>query len=317
MYANAYSEKDMPAKSKSQQRLMAMALLYKTGKIKNVNATIKKVGDSMSVKQLKKFAKTEHSKLKETKEKTSEKSTELNESRIRQMVSRRIKKLFTESTKQEDDRPVYTDEQKRRFTESIKKFNKFGESIYRDDNVLEAYKQIKELVEFAVNNLAEDAAEWFDDVTATRHAKRLKESFKVFEKSIQEVSKLQRRAEAAFDDIGETLSKYYKIESSKPVNESAQVRLKEEDIKSFLTKFVSILDKKLGARPLTLDAVTLTKEVSHLISSLLAKDIPNTDRRMKSSNEAAALYVQYRKNKKLTRDELVNQLAQHPVFGKL
>jgi len=93
--------------------------------------------------------------------------------------------------------------------------------------------------------------------------------------------------------------------------------LKEEDIKSFLTKFVSILDKKLGARPLTLDAVTLTKEVSHLISSLLAKDIPNTDRRMKSSNEAAALYVQYRKNKKLTRDELVNQLAQHPVFGKL
>ncbi len=61
----------MPAKSKSQQRLMGQAYAYKTGEIKAKDLNpkyadeIKKVAKSMTAKQLKDFAKTKHKKLPE------------------------------------------------------------------------------------------------------------------------------------------------------------------------------------------------------------------------------------------------------------
>ncbi len=63
----------MPAKSKSQQKLMAMALAYKRGKLKNANDEVKELAKNMSEKDLENFAKTSTKNLPESKMKNTEK----------------------------------------------------------------------------------------------------------------------------------------------------------------------------------------------------------------------------------------------------
>lgn len=53
------------AVSKSQQRLMGMALAYKKGKLRNAPLEAIKIAKSMSLKDLEDFASTKHDKLKE------------------------------------------------------------------------------------------------------------------------------------------------------------------------------------------------------------------------------------------------------------
>lgn len=53
------------AKSRSQQRLMGMALAYKRGEMKDAPANVKKMADSMSEKDLEDYAKTKHDKIPE------------------------------------------------------------------------------------------------------------------------------------------------------------------------------------------------------------------------------------------------------------
>lgn len=47
----------MPAKSKSQQRLMNWAKGVKSGSVKNAPATVRKVAESMSMSELEKYSK--------------------------------------------------------------------------------------------------------------------------------------------------------------------------------------------------------------------------------------------------------------------
>jgi hypothetical protein len=48
----------MPAKSENQQQLMAMALMYKRGKMKNASPAVKALAKNMSEKELEKYATT-------------------------------------------------------------------------------------------------------------------------------------------------------------------------------------------------------------------------------------------------------------------
>jgi CO dehydrogenase/acetyl-CoA synthase beta subunit len=68
----------MPSSSKKQQRLMGMAYAYKKDKLdiskmpEDLIAKIKKLADSMSLKDLKDFAETKHDDLPEVKPKADE-----------------------------------------------------------------------------------------------------------------------------------------------------------------------------------------------------------------------------------------------------
>jgi hypothetical protein len=57
----------------------------------------------------------------------------------------------------------------------------------------------------------DESGDWFDKVTLSRHSKKMNESLKIFEKTAEEMSKLQQRMEAVYEEIGETLGKYYDI----------------------------------------------------------------------------------------------------------
>lgn len=137
--------------------------------------------------------------------------TIMNTKLIKRLIAETVRDVLNEKADDQKQTPKFTSEQQHDFLESIKQFNEHSSNIYRRDNISDSYKQIKSIVEFASHHLVEESGEWFDNVTAGRHSRRLTESFKVFEKTITEIMKLQQRLESAYEDIGETLNKYYEI----------------------------------------------------------------------------------------------------------
>ena len=103
-----------------------------------------------------------------------------------------------------------TSEQKKTFLEAVKNYSQLGESVYGKGDLKELCERVKYMVEMAQEvTLAE--GDWFDGITVNRHMKGLNESYKVFEKTAQEISRLQERLSAAYEDIGQGLSKYFEI----------------------------------------------------------------------------------------------------------
>jgi hypothetical protein len=109
-----------------------------------------------------------------------------------------------------DESPQMTSEDKQAFMETVANFNSFGESIYREANFQEMVENINQMIEGA-KQVALSEGDWFDGVTVQRHMKGLGESQKVFEKTCKEMSVLQQRLEACYEDIGGTLGKYFNI----------------------------------------------------------------------------------------------------------
>jgi len=101
--------------------------------------------------------------------------------------------------------------EKHAFLEACKSYSKSNPSIYRNGNIKDKIEEIRDLVEIAEQLTLQETENWFDNVTVSRHMKQLKEAFKVFEKTGQELDSLQQRFESSYEDIGEVLSKYYEV----------------------------------------------------------------------------------------------------------
>lgn len=102
-------------------------------------------------------------------------------------------------------------EQKKAFLESVYRFAEHSKSIYRTHSIKETARYLGELIEAASQLTLSETEDWFDKVTVNRHMKHLNEAYKIFEKTATEMETLQQRLEASYDDIGETLSKYYDV----------------------------------------------------------------------------------------------------------
>jgi len=177
---------------------------------------------------------------------------------------------------EEEERPhaeELTTEQKQAFLEAVKQYKKYGEAVYRNAGLGEVYESIKNMVEMAGKVTISETDDWFDNVTVSRHMKRMGESFKVFEKTLKEVSTLQQRLEASYDEIGEVLGKYYEINETEEVeegNEFGAARAKaiangddsfEVDGKKYPVKDVDKDDKE-NAKEFTKESMKLTDMIS-------------------------------------------------------
>ena len=150
--------------------------------------------------------------------------------KIRERIEKTVRSLMREGEEDADAEkkdPILTPEQKVLYTELIRKYNQYGESIYREGKLRETYKHIKKIVEFASKNIVDESGDWFDGVTLSRHSRKMNESFKIFEKTVMEITKLQQRLESVYEEIGETLSRYYEIESDDKKEPIVNEKLKE------------------------------------------------------------------------------------------
>jgi hypothetical protein len=156
------------------------------------------------------------------------------ESKGQNMKLKSILKSINENTEE----PVQiSEEQKGAFLNNIKSFNTFGEAIYRSQNIVEALKEIKNIVETAHHLTLQETGDWFDKVTVNRHMKQLKESYKTFEKTANEMYTLQQRLEACYEDMGNTLNKYYDISEG-----DANLQEKESEYQKTFSKVMKKAD---------------------------------------------------------------------------
>lgn len=168
-----------------------------------------------------------------------------------------------------------TAEQKKAFLEAVYNFAEHTNNIYRKQSLKETASHLNELIEAANYLTLSETQDWFDNVTVSRHMKHLQEAFKIFEKTAGEIDTLQQRLEAAYDDIGETLGKYYDVKGM--VTEAAS----ESDYQKFFSKAMKKF--KIEA-PADLESPRQKKKFFNYVDKMyVAKTEPGKDKGEKES----------------------------------
>jgi hypothetical protein len=115
----------------------------------------------------------------------------------------KLKKILKESK--------LSPEQKQAFVEAVSKFNEYGNSIYRENNIKDVVEAIKRLSSGAGNYIMSETESWFDGVTVKRDVKEINNTSKLFEKAALEMESLQQRLESLYEDLGGKLGRYYEL----------------------------------------------------------------------------------------------------------
>lgn len=197
----------MPALSQQQQKIMGLALSYKRGNVStsDVSPTIKKLANSMSEKELEKYASTKHKglpkKVRETKIKVED---------LKKMVQDAVDEVMQERFHTKN----LTPEQKQQFKEAVSNYNQYREVIHRSKSLPEAVSKISAIVEFANRNIVDESGDWFEGVSHKRKSKQIRESLKEFHRVSERIVKLQKRLESIYDGIGSHLGRFYEIKQN-------------------------------------------------------------------------------------------------------
>ena len=135
----------MPALSQQQQKLMGLALSYKRGKVSSsdVSKTVKQLANSMSEKELEKYASTSHEGLPK---KVGETKTSMTKEEINKLVADAVQEVMKERFSVK----VLTSEQKQQYIEAISKYNEYRSVIHRSGALPEIVSEIKRMVEFGI-----------------------------------------------------------------------------------------------------------------------------------------------------------------------
>lgn len=105
----------------------------------------------------------------------------------------------------------YSKDERESFLEACRSYGGYRDHFAKANDIQKIIEQIGWIVETAEQVTLQETENWFDDVTVNRHMKQLKESYKILEKTGMELRQSQQRFEAAYDDIGTVLGKYYEI----------------------------------------------------------------------------------------------------------
>ena len=125
-----------------------------------------------------------------------------------------LRSILNEKYLGETEQPKMTKEEKKAFLEAVSQYHKLGEMVYRNNQLSELSETLSNIVSTAENLTMQESEHWFDNVTVSRHMKQLQEAYKTFEKTAGEMSGMQQRLEAAYEDIGTVLNKYYNVNNS-------------------------------------------------------------------------------------------------------
>jgi DNA repair ATPase RecN len=105
-----------------------------------------------------------------------------------------------------------TMEDKKQFAETLRSFSSMVESVSGTRNLEEIVERISRMVETASRMISESDDDMLDKVAEGRRLKMIESALKDFRKSANEIMIHERRCQAAMDDIGEGLKKYYSVD---------------------------------------------------------------------------------------------------------
>ena len=121
----------------------------------------------------------------------------------------------------------YSKDERQAFLESLKEFSSFKKELFRETGMVnektgnpipfsqrlkEINSKIGQMVEMAESfTISETEDGWFDNVVINRDLKEIKNDYKLFEKTCNEMRGLQQRLEACYENIGSKLGRYYEV----------------------------------------------------------------------------------------------------------
>jgi hypothetical protein len=127
----------------------------------------------------------------------------------------RIKSLLNETEKQtvfSDAEAPLSIEDKKKFAESLSMYSSMADSISGNRDLSEIVERISHMVETAGRMVSESDDDMLDKVAESRRMKMVEAALKDLKKSANEIMIHERRCQAAIDDIGEGLKKYYSVD---------------------------------------------------------------------------------------------------------
>ena len=110
--------------------------------------------------------------------------------------------------KENDDTPQINVKE---LVSKIGNYNSIGESIYGSGNLKEVAESLSAIAEGAAQHTLSETDDMFDKVTVSRNMKELTGLSKQFGKVAMEANSLQERMTGLYEDMGNILSRYYKI----------------------------------------------------------------------------------------------------------
>lgn len=105
----------------------------------------------------------------------------------------------------------YSKEERDAFLESLKRFSSFKNEVYRSKTLREISEQLGELIESAEGFTLQETQDNFDKISVSRDLKEIKNDYNLFAKTCNEITTLQQRLEAVYENIGNKLGRYYDI----------------------------------------------------------------------------------------------------------
>ena len=93
----------------------------------------------------------------------------------------------------------------------IGNYNSIGESIYGSGKLKEVAESLSAIAEGAAQHTLSETDDMFDKVTVSRNMKELTGLSKQFGKVAMEANSLQERMTGLYEDMGNILGRYYKI----------------------------------------------------------------------------------------------------------
>jgi len=102
-----------------------------------------------------------------------------------------------------------TEEEKQQFAEAISRYSETVEAMLPKQNLEEMMSGVAKMVETAGRMIAESQNEMLDKVAESRRQKFIEASCNEAKKACNELVINRRKLEAALNDIGEGLNKYF------------------------------------------------------------------------------------------------------------
>ena len=112
--------------------------------------------------------------------------------------------------KESEDRGL-TNEVKKHFLEIVSTYNKYQESMDRKSDIIEVAETLSGITEAARELALREADDWFDKHTIKRNMNELNKLGSQFDKVAKEARNLDQRLNGLYEDMGNILSRYYKI----------------------------------------------------------------------------------------------------------
>jgi hypothetical protein len=120
----------------------------------------------------------------------------------------KLTQLIKESS--EEKRPL-SNEVKKHFLEIVSTYNKYQESLDRKSDIQEIAETLGGITEAARTLAIHEGDDWFDKHTVKRNMSELDKLGKQFDKCASEAKSLDQRLGGLYEDMGNILSRYYKM----------------------------------------------------------------------------------------------------------